>query len=160
MGGLIYFSLLGIVALVLINFLPVVNFVFQLLFDGCVACSDSLSEKSIPKRLRRPKSISKAPTQRIKGNAKGKATGASASATSSTTDADINNVHLTAQQLRSIKRTRDAQDGVEVTDSFGQRLRSMGQRMVSMGEAPPPLYESTCLMADEEHNELNPHAWA
>ena len=157
MGGLIYFSLLGIVALVLINLLPVVNFVFQLLFDGCVACSDSLSEKSIPKRLRRPRSISKAPTQRIKG----KATGASASATSSTTDADVNNVHLTAQQLRSIKRTRDAQGGGEVAESFGQRLRSMGQRMVAMGEPPPPpLYESTCLMADEEHNELNPHGWA
>ena len=156
MGGLIYFSLLGLVALVLINLLPVVNFVFQLLFDGCVACSDSLSEKAIPKRLKRPKSLSKAPTQRIKG----KATGASASATSSTTDVDLNNVHLTAQQLRSIKRTRDAQDGGEVTESFGQRLRSMGQRIVSMGEPPPPHYENTCLMVNEEHNKLNPHAWA
>ena len=59
LGGLIYFTLLGFIVLVLINFLPMVNLVFQLLFDGCVACVDAVTEKRLPAKLKKPSSLSK-----------------------------------------------------------------------------------------------------
>ena len=52
LGGLIYFTLMGLIVLILINFLPLINFTFQLLFDGCVACIDTVSTQEGRNKVR------------------------------------------------------------------------------------------------------------
>ena len=51
MGGLIYFSFLLVITIILLNCLPCINLIFQLLFDSCVACASNLgNDGSTPKR--------------------------------------------------------------------------------------------------------------
>ena len=127
LGGLIYFTLLGIIVLVLINFLPLINFFFQLLFDGCVACVDATTAKRLPKLKKKSASPSEAPSQGVEGAAKSTGTGAAAASTS----ADIANVHVTAQQLRAFRRRhRLATDGTDGT-SFVSRARALGRSVVN-----------------------------
>lgn len=152
LGGLIYFTLLGIIALVLINFLPLVNFVFQVLFDGCVACTAVVREKNPPVKRKRPASISNAPTPRIKGVVARSRRGAATDAPVAI-GANVDDVHLTAQQLRAVKRTRRSESlaasapGAEGA-SFGQRLRRISQRLVRLGE--PLLQPEQAHLLDDE----------
>lgn len=152
LGGLIYFTLLFIIALIFINFLPVVNFMFQLLFDGCVACTAAVTEKATPSRLRRPRSISRPPTKRIQG----KATGASTSA-----EMNVTNTHLTAQQLRAVKRTNRLEQWTSSTTDtpVTDRLRQMGRRIINLG-APPTPPENACLLEDEGVAEIVTKEWS
>lgn len=121
LGGLIYFTLLGIIVLVLINFLPLINFVFQLMFDGCVACVDASTAKRLPSKAKKPASLSKPPSKRIKGTA---------SAASDATD--VSNAHLTAQQLRAVKRAA-WRANAPTGESFGERMRRLGRNVVTLG---------------------------
>lgn len=130
LGGLIYFTLLGIIALVLINFLPLVNLIFQLIFDGCVACADAVRAKAKPIKLRRPAALRKAPSARVKGSA----TGASASAVGASAATDVADAHLTAQQLRAVKRARRRAMG-PTGETFGERLRRLGRRVAAFGSS-------------------------
>jgi len=121
LGGLIYFTLLGIIALVLINLLPLINFIFQLLFDGCVACVDATTAKRKPGKVKKPASLSKPPSKRVQGTA---------SAASSATD--VSDVHLTAQQVRAVRLAqRRAREPTGA--SLGERLRRLGSTVVSLG---------------------------
>lgn len=127
LGGLIYFTLLGIIVLVLINFLPLINLFFQLLFDGCVACTDAVTVKRRPGKVSRPASLSKAPSSRVKGTT---STAASASA-------NVSDVNLTAQQLRALRRKRRlAADGSDPT-SLMSRARALGKRVAGHFSAAP-----------------------
>jgi len=127
LGGLIYFTLLGLIALILINLLPLINLFFQLLFDGCVACTDAVREKRLPSKLRRPASLSKAPSLRVKGTA----------AAAASANADVSNVNLTAQQLRSLRRKRRlSADGSDPT-SFVSRARDFGKRIARQFSVAP-----------------------
>ena len=121
LGGLIYFTLLGIIVLVLINFLPLVNLISQLMFDGCVACVDAATAKKKPGKARRPASLSKAPSKRVKGTAS-TASGA----------ADVSNVHLTAQQVRAVKRAA-WRENAPTGESLGERLRRLGRTVTNLG---------------------------
>ena len=121
LGGLIYFTLLGIIVLVLINFLPLVNLIFQLMFDGCVACVDAATAKKKPGKVRKPASLSKAPSKRVKGTAS-TASGA----------ADVSNVHLTAQQVRAVKRAA-WRENAPTGESLGERLRRLGRTVTNLG---------------------------
>ncbi len=151
LGGLIYFTLLGIIVLVLINFLPLVNFVFQLLFDGCVACVDTVSRKKLPGKLKRPASLSKAPSARTRGSATGSSAGAAEGAVS------VDSVNLTAQQLRSIKRARRVPNvGATGGATFGQRIRHIGRRIAHLGEPPPSASASASASASTEGLSLLP----
>ena len=157
LGGLIYFTLLGIIVLVLVNFLPLVNLISQLLFDGCVACTDAVTAKGLPRKLKRPPSLSKAPSVRIKG----KATGASAAATSASTSSNVSNANLTAQQLRSLKRKQRLASGPDTT-SFASRARQLGQCVASrFGGATEPLEEASLLPQKQAVSPLSPQeTWA
>ena len=121
LGGLIYFTLLGIMVLVLINFLPLVNFISQLVFDGCVACVDGVRAKKKPGKARRPASLFKAPSKSVKGTAS-TASGA----------ADVSNVHLTAQQVRAVKRAA-SRENAPTGESLGERLRRLGRTVTNLG---------------------------
>ena len=138
--------------LVLINFLPLINLVFQLLFDGCVACVDAVTEKRLPRKLKKPSSLFKAPTTRIQG--KGAGTGTSASSTSASTAGDVSDVNLTAQQLRALKRRRRLSAGPD-TDSFTSRARQIGRRVASHFSAAPS--EEASLLPQTET--VSPQAW-
>ena len=142
LGGLIYFTLLGVIVLILINLLPLVNFIFQLLFDGCVACIDTVSTKEGRAKVKAgvkmaataAKAASKQGRQAMKQGMKQGMTFREGFDDPNTFDAS--NVHLTAQQARSLKRARRAQRAeMSATGaSFGQRLRRMGAHIVHMGE--------------------------
>lgn len=125
LGGLIYFTLLGLIVLVLVNLLPVINFISQLMFDGCVACVDAATAKRLPRKVKKPASLSKPPSKRVKGTA---------SAASDATD--VSSMHLTAQQLRSIRRAHQEPSGAALNTgaSLGQRLRDVRDRVVTLGE--------------------------
>ena len=153
LGGLIYFTLLGFIVLVLINFLPMVNLVFQLLFDGCVACVDAVTEKRLPGKLKKPSSLSKAPTTRIKGMGAGRGKGAGTGASASTA-ADVSDVNLTAQQMRALKRRRRLSAGPD-TQSFASRARLIGRRVASHFSAAPS--EEASLLPQTET--VSPQAW-
>ena len=125
LGGLIYFTLLGLIVLVLINFLPLVNLIFQLLFDGCVACVDAATAKKKPGKPKKPASLSKPPSKRVKGTA--------ASAASASSDAtDVSDVHLTAQQVRAVRLAQRRARG-STGASLGERLRQLGSTVVNLG---------------------------
>ena len=100
LGGLIYFTLMGLIVLILINFLPLINFLFQLLFDGCVACIDTVSTKEGRNKVRAGVKMARTAARH---QARRASTGASGSNERRVT-IDANNVHLTAQQVRSLKR--------------------------------------------------------
>lgn len=121
LGGLIYFTLLGIIVLVLINLLPLINFIFQLLFDGCVACVDATTAKRKPGKVKKPASLSKAPSKRVQGTA---------SAASGATD--VSDVHLTAQQVRAV-RLAQRRARAPTGTSFGDRLRRLGGTVLNLG---------------------------
>lgn len=115
--------------LVLINFLPLINLFFQILFDGCVACTDAVREKRLPRKLRKPASLFKAPSLRVKGTA--------AAAAAASASADVSNVNLTAQQLRALRRKRRlSADGSDPT-SFVSRARDFGKRVARQFSAAP-----------------------
>ena len=164
LGGLIYFTLMFIIVFILINFLPLVNFIFQLLFDGCVACIDAIGTKEGRGRLKQNAKAARAGIGAARSAAKGAMSqargggggggggpkapfGANFFKASAADSAAFNagNVHLTAQQMRSLKRARQAQraelmsaTGAATTTtgtSFGQRLRRMGSHIVNMGES-------------------------
>ena len=138
--------------LVLVNFLPVINLVCQLMFDGCVACVDATTAKRLPGKLKRPASLSKAAPPRAQANATG-ATAASASAS-----ADISGANLTAQQLRAFRRKRrEAVGDAPERASFSTRARRLGQRVVAhLGPAPAPV-ERERLLAGYEQFTQTPH---
>ena len=144
--------MLGFIVLVLINFLPLINLVFQLLFDGCVACVDAVTEKRLPAKLKKPISLSKAPTARIQGvgagRGKGAGTGTSASA------GDVSDVNLTAQQMRALKRRRRL-SGPADTDSFAARARLIGRRVARHFSTAPS--EEASLLPQTET--VSPQAW-
>ena len=163
LGGLIYFTLLGIIVLVLINFLPLINFIFTLLFDGCVACVDLTTTVEGRRKVRAGVSIARAAARTAAQNAKRARQGGGAGSSGSVKVGasggdpgafDANDVHLTAQQVRSLKRARRAQRaemqsaaGVPATDaSWTQRLRRLGARIVHLGEPPAPLQEGRSLL--------------
>lgn len=161
LGGLIYFTLLGIIVLVLINFLPLINFVFTLLFDGCVACVDLTTTVEGRKKARAGVGMARAAARTAVQNAKrarqggGGSGGVKMGASGGDPGAfDANDVHLTAQQVRSLKRARRAQRGemrraagVSSTDaSWSQRLRRLGARIVHLGEPPAPPQEGRSLL--------------
>ena len=107
--------------LVLINLLPLVNLIFQLAFDGCVACIDGVKAKKKPRKPGKPGSLSRPPSKRVKGTAS-TASGAT----------DVSNVNLTAQQMRSVRLAqRRAREPTGV--SFGERLRGLRDRVVNLG---------------------------
>jgi len=63
MGGLIYVSFLLIITIVLLNCLPCINLIFQLLFDSIVACASGAGEDGKPKRksiLAKARSVARA----------------------------------------------------------------------------------------------------
>ena len=162
LGGLIYFTLLGIIVLVLINFLPLINFIFTLLFDGCVTCIDLTTTAEGRKKVKAGVSIASAAAKTAAQNAKRARQGGAGSSGVKKVGAsggdpgafDANDVHLTAQQVRSLKRARRAQRaemrraaGVPATDaSWTQRLRRLGARIVHLGEPPAPLQEGRSLL--------------
>ena len=139
--------------LVLINLLPLINFINQLLFDGCVACVDAVTAKKKPGKPKKPASLSKAPSKRVKGTA---------SAASGATD--VSGMHLTAQQVRSIRRANrtgaEAESGSGA--SFGQRIRGMRDRIVNLGESTREEREGARLLP--QHESISPpaplDAWA
>tara|TARA_Y100000768_G_scaffold262827_2_gene200436 strand:- start:1407 stop:2009 length:603 start_codon:yes stop_codon:yes gene_type:complete len=167
LGGLIYFTLLGIIVLVLINFLPLINFIFTLLFDGCVACVDLTTTVEGRRKVRAGVGIARAAAKTAAQNAKRARQGGGGGAGSSGVKVgasggdpgafDANDVHLTAQQVRSLKRARRAQRaemrsaaGVSATDaSWTQRLRRLGARIVHLGEPPAPLQEGRSLLKSQ-----------
>ena len=156
LGGLIYFTLLLVIVFILINFLPLINFLFQLLFDGCVACIDAVGTKEGRSRLKQNAKAARAGIGAARSAAKGAMSQArggggggggpkapfganffKASAADSAAF-DASNVHLTAQQARSLKRARRAQraemTGATTGASFGQRLRRMGSHVINLGQ--------------------------
>ena len=147
LGGLIYFTLLGFIVLVLINFLPLINFISQLLFDGCVACVDIVTVKKKPGKPKKPASLSKPPSKRVKG------TGSSASSAT-----DVSSMHLTAQQVRAIRRANriDAEAESASGASFGQRVRGMRDRIVNLGEPNREEREGARLLP--QHESISPPA--
>ena len=153
LGGLIYFTLLGIIALVLINFLPLINFIFQMLFDGCVACVDATTAKRKPGKLKKPASLSKAPSKRVQGTA-----------SAASDAANVSNMHLTAQQLRSLTRARrlqrDELAGVSAAvgtgASFGQRLRSMGAQLIHLGAPQSSSSQEGRSLLSSQHDGVSP----
>tara|TARA_B100001057_G_scaffold30462_2_gene27727 strand:+ start:208 stop:1179 length:972 start_codon:yes stop_codon:yes gene_type:complete len=167
LGGLIYFTLLGIIVLVLINFLPLINFIFTLLFDGCVTCIDLTTTVEGRKKVRAGVSMARAAARTAAQNAKqarqgggggGGSSGVKVGASGDDPGAfDANNVHLTAQQVRSLKRARRAQRaemrsaaGMSTTDaSWTQRLRRLGARIVHLGDPPAPLQEGRSLLKSQ-----------
>jgi len=161
LGGLIYFTLLGIIVLVLINFLPLINFIFTLLFDGCIACIDLTTTKEGRKKVRAGVSMAKAAAKMAAANAKqarqGGRTRFGASGDGSRTF-DASNVHLTAQQVRSLKRARRAQraemTGATTGASFGQRLRRMGAHVINLGE--PSSQEGRSLLKSQHDDGISP----
>lgn len=114
--------------LVLINFLPLVNLVSQLLFDGCVACVDAATAKRKPGKPRRPSSLSKPPSKRVKGTAASAASAASGASGAT----DVSSVHLTAQQVRAV-RLAQRRARAPTGESFGERLRRLGSTVVNLG---------------------------
>lgn len=128
--------------LVLISFLPLINFLFTLLFDGCVACIDVATTKDGSKKIGtavgRARAAAKARLQARQGGRM--RFGAGGDENLGTFDAS--NVHLTAQQVRSLKRAQQMERGrnhsgaLATSASFGQRLRRMGSYMINLGEAP------------------------
>lgn len=148
LGGLIYFTLLGIIVLVLINFLPLVNFLFTLLFDGCIACIDLTTTKEGRKKVGAGVSMARAAAKTAR---QGGRTRFGASGDGPRTF-DASNVHLTAQQVRSLKRgqrvERDYDNGAATTGaSFVQRLRRVGSHIVNMGE--PTVQEGQSLLQSQ-----------
>lgn len=155
--------------LVLINFLPLINFIFTLLFDGCVACIDLTTTKEGRKKLRTGVGVARAAARAAAQNAKQARQGGGGGAKfgggvkfgargdDDPVAFDANDVHLTAQQARSLKRVRRAQrsemrsaSGASTTDvSLTQRLRRMGAHIVHLGEPPPPLPEGTSLLKSQ-----------
>tara|TARA_B100001057_G_scaffold326978_1_gene327266 strand:+ start:4494 stop:5006 length:513 start_codon:yes stop_codon:yes gene_type:complete len=133
LGGLIYFTLIGIIALVLVNCLPLINLICQLLFDGCVACTDAVKVKAKPIKLKRPAALLKAPSARVKGSATS-ATSATASSVGLSAATDVTNAHLTAQQLRAAKRARRRAMG-QTGETFGERLRRLGRSVIALGSS-------------------------
>lgn len=160
LGGLIYFTLLGIIVLVLINFLPLINFIFTLLFDGCVACIDLTTTKEGRKQLRAGVGVARAAARAAAQNAKQARQGGGVKFGARGDDDpgafDANDVHLTAQQARSLKRARRAQRaetrsaaGASSTGaSLAQRLRRLGAHVVHLGK-PPPLQECVSLLKSQ-----------
>lgn len=141
--------------LVLVNFLPVINLVCQLLFDGCVACVDATTAKRLPGKLKRPASLSKAAPPRVQAKATG-ATAASASA-------DVSGANLTAQQLRAFRRKRrEAVGDAPEHASFSARARRLGQRVVAhLGPAPAPVERERLLAKTEPFiPPAEPETWA
>lgn len=167
---------MGLIVLILINFLPLVNFTFQLLFDGCVACIDNVSTKEGRQKLRANAKNARSAVRQASQNARQQFKQATSGGgggrgggggfggmvkwgASGDGDGpgviDANNVHLTAQQVRSLKRARRAQrdemTGATTGASFGQRLRLMGAHIVHMGEPPPSSQEDRSLL--EAHDD-------
>lgn len=146
---------MGLIVLILINFLPLINFTFQLLFDGCVACIDAVGTKEGRAKVRTgvkmaataAKAASKQGRQAMKQGMKTR------EGFDDPNTIDATNVHLTAQQVRSLKRARRAQraemSGATTGASFGQRLRSMGAHIVHMGE-PPSSQEGRSLLKAQD----------
>ena len=163
LGGLIYFTLLGIIVLILINILPLINFIFMLLFDGCVACIDLTTTVEGRRKVRAGVSMARAAAKTAAQNAKrarqgGGVGGLKFGASGDDPGAfDANDVHLTAQQVRSLKRARRAQRaemrsaaGVSTTDaSWTQRLRRLSARIFHLGESPAPLQEGRSLLKSQ-----------
>ena len=157
--------------------LVAVIFFFQLLCDGCVACVDAVATKEGRGKLKQNAKAAKANINAARSSAKqamSQARGAASqargagnpraafgascfkeSASNSTGGFDASSVHLTAQQLRSLKRARRAQRdelaGLSVgasgnaggnaggnatgNASFGQRLRRLGSHIIHLGDA-------------------------
>jgi len=110
--------------------LPLINFIFQLLFDGCVACVDATTAKRKPGKVKKPASLSKPPSNRVKGTAASAASAASGASGAT----DVSDVNLTAQQLRAVRLAqRRAREPTGT--SFGERLRRLGDTVVSLGAA-------------------------
>ena len=149
LGGLIYFTLMGIIVLVLVNFLPLINFCFQLLFDGCVACCDAVRTKEGRTKLRKNVGQARSMVKQARAMAKRPSMGASAGAGNGAAF-DASNVNLTAQQLRSLKREQlaDGRQRAPVGASLGQRLRRMGAHIVNLGS--PASQESRGLLSSQE----------
>ena len=173
LGGLIYFTVLGIIVLVLINFLPLVNFFFVLLFDGCVACIDQISTKEGRGKLRQnaraagagirqARAAAREGASQARGamaQARGGANLFKASASSSAGGFDASNVHLTAQQARSLQRARRAKRREMDTSaaSLGQRLRRMGSRIINLGVPSSSAQEGRSLLSPQA-NAVSPPA--
>jgi len=184
LGGLIYFTLMFVIVFILINFLPLVNFIFQLLFDGCVACIDAIGTKEGRGKLKQNAKAAKAGIGAARSAAKGAMSQArggggggggpkapfganffKASAADSATF-NANNVHLTAQQVRSLKRARQAQraelmsaTGAARTTtgtSLGQRLRRMGSHLVNLGDSSSSQEGRSLLKS--QHDGISPPA--
>lgn len=170
LGGLIYFTVLGIIVLVLINFLPLVNFFFVLLFDGCVACIDQVSTKEGRGKLRQNARAARAGIRQARTAARGGANLFKASASSSAGGFDASNVHLTAQQARSLQRARRAKRREMDTSAatLGQRLRRMGSRVINLGVPSPSAQEGRSLLSPQANAASppaspparSPEAWA
>ena len=146
LGGLIYFTLLGIIVLVLVNFLPMINFLFQLMFDGCVACVDATTAKKLPGKSKKSASRPSAPTK---------------TSTSASASADVSNVSLTAQQLRALRRRRRQVAGPN-DGSFSARVRQLGRSAAyQLGVGRPPVEELRLLPQDESLSPpAPPETWA
>ena len=147
LGGLIYFSLLGIIVLVLINLLPAVNFVAQLLFDGCVVVVTAVTEKRrLPAKRSRLAAVA-APFSRGGGGGGGGGSAATSSASVMHGAANVDKVHLTAQQLRAMRRQHAFRFGRADVTSFGYRARQIGRSVVAKFRAVPA--ESASLLRDD-----------
>jgi hypothetical protein len=130
--------------LVLVNFLPLVNLISQLVFDGCVACIDNVKAKKKPGKPRKPGSLSRSPFKRVKGTA------STASAAT-----DVSNVNLTAQQMRAVRLAQRSASGPTGV-SLGERLRGLRDRVVNLG-APQ---ERAQLLPQNDTVSPQAEAWA
>ena len=150
---------------ILINFLPLINFTFQLLFDGCVACIDVVSTREGRNKVRA--GVKMATTAAKAASQQGKQAMRQGMRQGMTlregfddpNTFDASNVHLTAQQVRSLKRARRVQreemTGATTGASFGQRLRRMGAHIVHMGE-PPSSQEGRSLLKSQHDDGISP----
>lgn len=119
LGGLIYFFVLGLIALILLNMLPLVNFVFQLLFDGCVAVVSNASAGRI-KKTNVSDSLGNTKFTRALATGRTKQTGALFQ------EPFIDDEFLSPQQMRAITRKRRGDLGAT---SYSARLFDASKRI-------------------------------
>jgi hypothetical protein len=156
LGGIIYVTLLLIVALVLINMLPAINLLGQVVFDGCVAASTGISAAVALAPIADGLNLVEdggtlAALAEKEGAADSPSAGAADAVSKCASIADasrslniggsaggakgIDEEYLTPQQMRSLLRKRRGQSGTCLSSTAGT-VASFGRRAMRLG-APP-----------------------
>lgn len=146
LGGIIYVTMLLIVALVLIQLLPVINVAAQIAFEGCQLARTQMIATTKAAEVAGDLNLEQEGgdlTDIVQGEGGGggadlmsaagiPGTGSSASITARSLDDE----YLSPQQMRSVLRKRRGESGACVSTTV-RSVASFGRRALRLG-APPP----------------------